>query len=78
MIGNGSLVNVLYTPFEWNLNGKSGTSAILKKVQVVDLVSYGEDLDVVAGGYVANASNNSNLEDEVPFMGNHKFAGTQF
>lgn len=78
LIGNGSLVNVLYTPFEWNMNGKSGTSAILKKVQVVDLVSYGEDLDVVAGGYVANASNNSNLEDEVPFMDTRKFMGTQF
>ena len=30
------------------MNSKSGTSTILK-VQVVDLVSYGEDLEVVDG-----------------------------
>jgi len=65
LVGNGSLVNVLYTPFEWDMNGKSGVTAILKKVQVVDLVEYGEDFDVVKGGYVEGAS--SITEDEVPF-----------
>jgi len=65
LIGNGSLVNVQYTPFEWEMNGKKGVSPILKKVQVVNLVPYGEDFDVVEGGYVEGAS--SITEDEVPF-----------
>ena len=48
LIGNGSVVNVMYTPFAWEMNGKSGVSPLLKKVQVVDLVEYkaGEDFDV--------------------------------
>jgi hypothetical protein len=66
LIGNGSTVNVLYSPFEWEMNGKSGTSAILKKVQVVDLVSYGEDLEVV-DGFVDGQSPTSMHDDEVPF-----------
>lgn len=65
LIGNGSIVNVLYTPYEWEMNGKRGVSPLLKKVQVVNLVSYGEDFDVVDGGYVEGAS--SITEDEVPF-----------
>ena len=66
LIGNGSTVNVLYAPFAWEMNGKSGTSAILKKVQVVDLVSYGEDLEVV-DGFVDGESPTTLQEDEVPF-----------
>ena len=66
LIGNGSTVNVLYNPFEWEMNGKSGISAILKKVQVVDLVSYGEDLEVV-DGFVDGQSPTSTHDDEVPF-----------
>lgn len=64
LIGNGSKVNVLYTPYEWSMNGKSGVSPLLKKVQVVDLVSYGEDFDVVQGGY---AETEDTMNDEVPF-----------
>ena len=64
-IGNGSIVNVLYTPYEWEMNGKRGVSPLLKKVQVVNLVPYGEDFDVVDGGYVEGTS--SIVEDEVPF-----------
>jgi hypothetical protein len=30
MIGNGSKVNVLYEPFEWNFGGKTGVSADLR------------------------------------------------
>jgi len=68
LIGNGSIVNVMYTPYEWNMNGKSGVSPLLKKVQVVNLVSYGEDFDVIEGGYVEGAGNASSItEDEVPF-----------
>lgn len=65
LIGNGSIVNVQYTPFEWEMNGKRGVSPLLKKVQVVNLVPYGDDFDVVEGGYVEGAS--SIVEDEVPF-----------
>jgi hypothetical protein len=65
LIGNGSIVNVQYTPFEWSMNGKSGVSPLLKKVQVVNLVPYGEDFDVIEGGYIEGAS--SITEDEVPF-----------
>ena len=64
LIGNGSKVNVLYTPYEWSMNGKSGVSPLLNKVQVVDLVSYGEDFDVVQGGY---AETEDTMNDEVPF-----------
>ena len=65
LIGNGSIVNVQYTPFEWSMNGKSGVSPLLKKVQAVKLVPYGEDFDVIEGGYIEGAS--SITEDEVPF-----------
>ena len=46
------------------MNGKSGVSGILKKVQVVELVSYGEDFDVVKGGYTESEAT---MNDEVPF-----------
>tara|TARA_A100001201_G_C4025007_1_gene181745 strand:+ start:324 stop:791 length:468 start_codon:yes stop_codon:yes gene_type:complete len=70
LIGNGSVVNVMYTPFAWEMNGKSGVSPLLKKVQVVDLVEYkaGEDFDVEDGFTAAQApSANEELNDEVPF-----------
>ena len=65
-----STVNVMYTPFAWEMNGKSGVSPLLKKVQVVDLVEYkaGEDFDVEEGFTAAQApSTNEGLNDEVPF-----------
>ena len=70
LIGNGSVVNVMYTPFAWEMNGKSGVSPLLKKVQVVDLVEYkaGEDFDVEDGFTAKEApSANEELNDEVPF-----------
>lgn len=70
LIGNGSVVNVMYTPFAWEMNGKSGVSPLLKKVQVVDLVEYkaGEDFDVEDGFTAPEApSANEELNDEVPF-----------
>ncbi len=70
LIGNGSVVNVMYTPFAWEMNGKSGVSPLLKKVQVVDLVEYKvvEDFDVEDGFTAAEApSANEELSDEVPF-----------
>jgi len=69
LIGNGSVVNVMYTPFPWEMNGKSGVSPLLKKVQVVDLVEYkaGEDFDVEDGFTASDApSATAELNDEVP------------
>ena len=65
LIGSGSTVNVQYTPYSWEMNGKSGVTPILKKVQIIDLVSYGEDFDTVEGGYVENKGDN--LEGDMPF-----------
>ena len=61
-IGNGSIVNVKYSPYNWNYNGKPGTSGDLKVVQVTDLVHYskgGNDLEgfeVVPDGYSADST----------------------
>ena len=52
LIGNGSTVNVKALPFDWNYAGKTGRSADLTAVQVVDLIEYGNDFDVVDGGYI--------------------------
>ena len=65
LVGNGSIVNVLYSPYSWEMNGKAGVTPILKKVQVVDLVSYGEDFDAVEG--YTEPSSNHVPSDEVPF-----------
>jgi hypothetical protein len=51
LIGNGSIVKVLYKEFEWEFAGKSGRSLDLQAVQVLDLIPYGEDFDI-AEGYV--------------------------
>ena len=59
LIGNGSICNVIWQPFEWSFKKKSGTSAGLQKIQVVELVAYagsGEDFDDVDGD-----------DDEIPF-----------
>jgi len=62
LIANGSIVNVKATPYEWNYAGKSGVSADLAAVQVVDFIEYtrsDQDFEPVEGGYVQ--------EDNVPF-----------
>ena len=45
MIGNGSVVNVLYNTYDWEYRGRQGTSADLRSVQVVDLIPYNSDSD---------------------------------
>ena len=40
LVGNGSKVNVSYRPFEWTFGAKSGWSAGLTSVQVLELVEY--------------------------------------
>jgi hypothetical protein len=67
LIANGSTVNVKAVPFEWSYAGKSGVSADLAAVQVVDFIEYssgGDDFEVVPGGYVANTSS---IDDDIPF-----------
>lgn len=59
LIGNGSRVKAVYDPFAWNVSGKSGVSAGLRVVQVIELVSYGgngvDELDEV-DGFVADTA----------------------
>ena len=65
MIGNGSKVNVLYEPFEWNFGGKTGGSADLRAVQVTDLVPYSTEeddaFDVVPDGFTSDEA------EDIPF-----------
>ena len=66
MIGNGSKVNVLYEPFEWNFGGKTGVSADLRAVQVTELVPYTTEeddaFDVVPDGFTSDET-----EEDLPF-----------
>ena len=65
MIGNGSKVNVLYEPFEWNFGGKTGVSADLRAVQVTELVPYSTEEDdafaVVPNGFTSDEA------EDIPF-----------
>lgn len=65
LIGNGSDVNVLLKTYEWEYAGKSGVGAELQKVQVINLIPYGdgEDFDVVPDGH----STVDTLDDDIPF-----------
>ena len=59
LIANGSLVNVKAIPYEWDYAGKSGVSADLAAVQVVDFIEYAnseEDFAPVDGGYVQESA----------------------
>ena len=55
LVGNGSIVNVLYRPYDWTYQKRKGRSASLEAVQVVDLVPYGgaasDAFDVVDEGF---------------------------
>ena len=70
MIGNGSKVNVLYEPFEWNFGGKTGVSADLRAVQVTELVPYTTEeddaFDVVPDGFTSEEA-----EEDLPFSSSH-------
>ena len=57
-IANGSTVNVKAIPYEWDYAGKSGISADLAAVQIVDFIEYSgnqPDFAPVDGGYVQEA-----------------------
>jgi hypothetical protein len=53
LVGNGSKVNVLYRPYDWDNSFGSGKSADLSAVQIVELVEYegdgSEGFDTVEG-----------------------------
>ena len=57
LIGNGSEVSVLYSTYQWEFKGRSGTNADLRAVQVTNLIPYQNDMedafDVVPDGFVA-------------------------
>ena len=62
-IANGSTVNVKAIPSEWDYAGKSGISADLAAIQIVDFIEYAgnqQDFAPVDGGYVKET-------DAVPF-----------
>ena len=63
-IGNGSRIKVSVTPFDWTYKTKSGTSASLNSVMVIDFVEMksrkGDDLEEETEGYVLS-------QDETPF-----------
>ena len=53
LVGNGSVCNVQYNPFEWEYAGKKGVTAQLVAVQVVEHVPFnggGDEFDVVDSG----------------------------
>tara|TARA_R110002020_G_scaffold33278_3_gene101522 strand:- start:3733 stop:4278 length:546 start_codon:yes stop_codon:yes gene_type:complete len=66
LIGNGSLVNVKFSPYEWTFGNKQGIGLDLQAVQVIDLVEYttgAEDFEPVSGGYQSS-------DEDIPFPTN--------
>ena len=55
MVGNGTLANVFVRPFDWKYKTRSGTSAGLQAVQILELVEYDTDPFVVEDKYAGNA-----------------------
>jgi hypothetical protein len=62
LIGNGSKVKVKFRPYPWNFNGRSGISAGLISVQVIDLVEYDSE-----GAEFTVVGEPSNDADDIPF-----------
>lgn len=60
LVGNGSICNIAWNPFSWTFQKKSGISAGLGALQVVDLVAYS------AGG-VDEFEGEDPSDDEIPF-----------
>jgi len=67
LIGNGSLVNVKFSTYDWNYNNKKGKASFLLAVQVVDLVPYGgggSEFEPVKDGFVVGGGE---AVQEAPF-----------
>lgn len=43
LVGNGSIINLQYNAYDWEFAGKTGRSADLVGVQILELVPYGGD-----------------------------------
>ncbi len=58
LIGNGSKVRVMINPYQYEFEGKKGTTHTLLEVQVLELVPYenkaGSGLDPVKGGFIVS------------------------
>ena len=74
LIGNGSLVNVAFDTYDYDIKGNKGVGSSLKAVQVTKLVEYSpsENLDEFSeeSGYQAptnGASKNELEDDKLPF-----------
>ena len=74
LIGNGSLVNVAFDTYDYDIKGNKGVGSSLKAVQVTKLVEYSpsENLDEFSeeSGYQAKtngASKNELEDDKLPF-----------
>jgi len=67
LIGNGSLVNVKFSTYDWNYNNKQGKASFLLAVQVVDLVPYGggSEFEPVKDDFVVGGG--SEAVQEAPF-----------
>ncbi len=67
LVGNGSVVKVVYDPFEWTYKNKAGTSAGLRIVQVLELVKFegGSGLDDLEEeeGFAAPDDGTSELDE---------------
>lgn len=60
-VGNGSKIKVSINPYDWTWKGKSGVSASLNSVMVVNLTEYtggGDDLDEEDGFVLDDADMN--------------------
>ncbi len=69
LIGNGSMVNVKFSTYDWEYNKKKGVATDLIAIQVVDLVPYGgsgSEFEPVKGGFVVGGGESAQ-EQESPF-----------
>ena len=69
LVGNGSKVNVQYRIWDWSYAGRSGVSADLQGVQVIDLVAFGgsEFKPVNQEEQAPVSNNNDDFDGDAPF-----------
>ena len=60
LVGNGSICNIAWNPFDWKFKKKTGISAGLQALQVVDLVTYASGVDEFDDGGDPD-------DDDIPF-----------
>lgn len=62
-VGNGSIINVIINPFDYDYKGKKGRGVGLEKVQVVQMKTYAGNEDFEADEAAAGAQSIRNGED---------------